>query len=512
MTAITVFNGLFCDSDPVVKNVLEITGYRLVTDQEIIADAARLSGLSERRLARALACGDSPPDGRSGRERAIAWLRLAVAERLSEEQDIVLWGYAALLPPAGIDNILRVCLVSGMPERLAKAVRERKLSERKARELIQADDRARSDWAIAVTDRNDHWATPLYDMVIPVGSTGVRGSARLIVEQLASGAVQDSNEARERLEDYLLASRVRTTLFGLGYDLVATARQGAVRLSFVNHDETLGTATRQLADFVAAFDGVRDVEIGVGGRYHQGDVYERVEQPEPMINRRSRMPRYITLKPSAFDLADEHAEDIELAACIQSTLQRKGYDVSVHASGGVVSLTVNNHKKMLEVVGRNAADLVSALAGVDSVEVGIGRGYHQAAVGLQVRRRISRSLLADDNRGYARFLSERLRPHNDVGSFAVYDVKAASEDSDSAEPGVIVLDMPNLDDAAVLQRFKQAHPGTEVLILAGRESEQGREACLNLGAFAFLHKPVNSAVLNHTIRAASEKHRSHPTP
>lgn len=512
MTAITVFNGLFCDSDPVVENVLEITGYRLVTDQEIIAAAARLSGLSERRLARALSCGDTAPDDRSGRERAIAWLRLAVAERLAGEQDIVLWGYAALLPPVGIDNILRVCLVSGMPERLAKAVRERKISERKARELIQSDDRARADWTIAVTDRNDHWATPLYDMVIPVGATGIRGSARFIVEQLASGAVQDTDEARERLDDFLLASRVRTTLFGLGYDLVATARQRAVRLSFVDHDKTLRTATRQLAEFVAALDGVRYVEIGVGSRYDQVDVYDRVQQPEPMVNRRSHMPRYITLKPSASEPAGEHSEDIELAACIQSTLQRKGYDVSVHACDGVVSLIVNNHKKMLEAVGRSIADLVSILEGVKSVEVGIGKGYHQVAACLQARRRISRSLMANDSRGEALFLSDRLRSHNDIGFFAVYDVKAASEEFDNAEPGVIVLDMPDMDDAPVLQRFKQAHPGTEVLILAGRESERGREACLNLGAFAFLRKPVNSAVLNHTIRAASEKHRSCPTP
>jgi len=512
MTAITVFNGLFCDSDPVVKNVLEITGYHLVTDQEIIADAARLSGLSERRLARALAFGDAAADDRPGRERAIAWLRLAVAQRVSGEQDLVLWGYSALLPPEGIGNILRVCLVSGMPERLAKAVRERKLSEQKALELIKADDRNRADWTIAVTDRNDHWATPLYDMVIPVGSTGIRRSARLIVEQLASGAVQDTDEAGERLNDFLLASRVRTNLAGLGYDLGVTVRNRAVRLSFINHDETLRTATRQLLEFVAAFDGVRDVEIGVGSRYDQSDIHERVQQPLPMVNRRSRMPRYISLQPNRLDMTDEHAEDIGLAACIQSTLQRKGYDVSVHACAGVVSLTVNSHKKMIEVVGRNIADLVSTLEGVESVEVGVGRSYHQAAVCLQIRRRISRALLADDKRGYDRFLSERLRPRNDFGSYAVYDVKAAFEEAGSVEPGVVVIDMPSLVDTAVLQRFKREHPGTEVLILGGRESEQGREACLNLGAFAYLKKPVNSAVLNHTIRAASEKHRSYPTP
>jgi len=511
MTAITVFNGQFCDSDSVVKNVLEITGYRLITDQDIIADAAELSGLSERRLARALAADEASRDGRFDRERAIAWLRHAVAQRLCGEQDLVLWGYSALLPPAGIDNILRVCLISGMPERLAKAVRERKLSEHKALELIKADDQVRAGWTMAVTDCNDHWAAPLYDMVIPVGTTGARRSARLIVEQLANGAVQDSDEARQRLDDFLLAARVRTTLAGMGHDLVATARQRTVRLSLVNHDETLRTATRQLLEFVAAFDGVRDVEIGVGSRYDQGDIYERVQQPLPMVNRRSRMPRYITLKPSVLDAADEHAEDIELAACIQSTLQRKGYDVSVHASDGVVSLTINNHKKMLEVVGRNIADLVSTLEGVENVEVGIGRGYHQAASCQQIRHRIARSLLAKDDRGYAFFLSERLQTHKDVGLYAVYDVKAACEAAESVEPGVIVLDMPSLDDA-VLRRFKREHPDTEVLVLAGLESERDREACLNLGAFAYLHKPVNSAVLNHTIRAASEKHRSYPTP
>ncbi|WP_419787880.1 cytidylate kinase family protein [Pseudodesulfovibrio sp.] len=504
MTAITVFNGLFCDSDPVVQKVLDITGFRLVTDQEIIADAALLSGLDKCQLGGVLTGGDLAEDGWDARRKAIPWLRYAVAKKLSEKQNILFWGYTSLLVPAEIENVLRVCLVSGMRARVSKGMRQHNLSEAEAREMIQVDDQARADWTVSVTNCNDPWATPLYDMEIPVGSTGIRQSAYLVVERLASVAVQDTIASHQEILDFLLAERVETTLAALGHELAVSVHSGAVRLRFVNHDKTFKIAARQLMEFVATFEGVRDVEIGLGSRYYQGDIYDRVQHPVTMVNRRSRLPRYIMLKPSSPCASERNAEDVELETCIQSTLRNKGYDVTVFVSDGVTSVTVDNHKKLLEVLGHGVVDMVAGIRGVESVEIGVGKEYHQAAMCRQVRRRIARTLVSAEGRGHQLFLSQRLRQHD---TFALYDVKAASEKVGDGEPHVVVLDMPNLDDTAMVQQFKRDHPDTEVLILGGQEMD--REACMNLGAFAYLHKPVDTALLNHTIQAANEKNRSY---
>jgi len=72
---------------------------------------------------------------------------------------------------------------------------------------------------------------------------------------------------------------------------------------------------------------------------------------------------------------------------------------------------------------------------------------------------------------------------------------------------VVLLDMPVSDGTDILRQFKLDHPETEVLVLSDQVAEQDRETCMNLGAFACLNKPVNTAALSETIRAACEKFR-----
>jgi two-component system response regulator CpxR len=52
---------------------------------------------------------------------------------------------------------------------------------------------------------------------------------------------------------------------------------------------------------------------------------------------------------------------------------------------------------------------------------------------------------------------------------------------------------------------KQTRPEVEVIILTGHGSDEDRETCLSLGAFAYLHKPADIEVLSQTIREANER-------
>jgi len=65
--------------------------------------------------------------------------------------------------------------------------------------------------------------------------------------------------------------------------------------------------------------------------------------------------------------------------------------------------------------------------------------------------------------------------------------------------------MPGIDGIEVLRRVKNSHPEVEVIILTGHGSEADREVCLNLGAFAYLQKPVDIDLLSLTLKQANEK-------
>ena len=67
--------------------------------------------------------------------------------------------------------------------------------------------------------------------------------------------------------------------------------------------------------------------------------------------------------------------------------------------------------------------------------------------------------------------------------------------------------MPGIDGIEVLRRVKRTHPHIEVIILTGHGSEEDRTTCMELGAFAYLQKPVDIDALSETLKQANEKAR-----
>ncbi|BDQ33481.1 response regulator [Pseudodesulfovibrio portus] len=403
MSVITVFNGLFSEAGVVVKRVLDSTGYRLVTDQEIVADAARLSGMAEEKIARAFQAKTSVFNSFSHeKERAIAWLRLAMANKLMDQDDLLFSGFASQLPASEIDHILKVCLISGMKERLAAAEAAEGYAEKHALKLLHKDDEDRAAWTEYLKGSKDPWARELYDLIVPVGKTGVDKAADLIVEQLSNPAVKVTDASRARVADFALAAKVETVLAA------------------------------------------------------------------------------------------------------------EGHSILVSAKSGTVTLTINKHVLLLERLERELTEIVSGLEGVQKVETGVGKGYHQTDIYRKVDFEVpSKVLLVDDEREFAETLSERLMMR-DMGSAVVYDGESALNLVREDEPEVMVLDlkMPGIDGIEVLRRVKAEHPNIEVVILTGHGSEKDREVCMELGAFAYLHKPVDIELLSQTLKAANEKIRA----
>ena len=59
MSIITLFSGSFCNENPVIEEVVSRTGYQLITDNEVVAEASRLSEMTESKIRRAFSAGTS---------------------------------------------------------------------------------------------------------------------------------------------------------------------------------------------------------------------------------------------------------------------------------------------------------------------------------------------------------------------------------------------------------------------------------------------------------------------
>ncbi|WP_031479791.1 response regulator [Maridesulfovibrio frigidus] len=402
MSDILIFSGLFCKAESVVKQLVADTGCSLVSDQDLVAQAAKLSNMSEKAIRKVFSHKTSIFNKFSHeKERSVAWLRLALAERLVNGDALIVSGFVAQLLSQPIAHVLKVCIIDDVQKRIEIAAGEGH-SEKDAVKAMQHSDEEKTVWVRELTGNKDPWASKLYDIVIPVGKTGVEESVALIKKQLGNAAVQVSEETKLAAQDFLLAAKVETALVSKGHNVVVTAKAGDVTLAINKKVLLVERLEKDLREIAEPLDGVTNVSVKFGKEFYEADIYRRM--------------------------------DFELP---------------------------------------------------------------------------SRVLLVDDEREFVKTLSERLLMR-DLGSHVVYDGESALELVQDDEPEVMILDlkMPGIDGMEVLRKVKSSRPNIEVIILTGHGSEQDRKTCMDLGAFAYLHKPVDIEVLSSTLKEAYAKIRN----
>ena len=202
-------------------------------------------------------------------------------------------------------------------------------------------------------------------------------------------------------------------------------------------------------------------------------------------------------------------KDFLIAAKVGEALAEKEQDLEISCEDGHITILINKFVKKLE---QKKAELVKAaldIPGVVDAQAKVGPGFHVPSIypvdDFELPQKV---LLVDDEKEFVHTLSERLQTRN-LESAVVYDGEEALSFVEGDEPEVMVLDlkMPGIDGIEVLRRVKKSHPRTEVIILTGHGSEKEEKLAAELGAFAYLQKPVDIDKLSDTMKMAYKKIR-----
>jgi CheY-like chemotaxis protein len=201
-------------------------------------------------------------------------------------------------------------------------------------------------------------------------------------------------------------------------------------------------------------------------------------------------------------------EDFLLAARVRVALLEEGHHgVEAVCKEGRVKLIINKSVMRLEHYKEQLTSIAKSIHGVQTANAEAGPGFHPSTFLSSVEFELPKKiLLVDDEKEFVHTLSERLQTRNFESSI-VYDGEQALSFIKSEEPEVMVLDlkMPGIDGLEVLRNVKKDHPDVEVIILTGHGSEKEEALALELGAFAYLQKPVNIDVLAQKMKEAYQK-------
>ena len=212
------------------------------------------------------------------------------------------------------------------------------------------------------------------------------------------------------------------------------------------------------------------------------------------------------------DTIKREAGDFDLMADIELALSKKSAGLIVSTSNGDVLITINKNVTMLSNFSKKISTIASSIEGVKSVKTKVGGKYQPSIIRRHNFETPTRILLVDDEKEFVQTLSERLKMR-EIESNYVFSGKDALDFVDQEDTDVMILDlkMPGIDGFEVLKKIKKTKPNIEVIILTGHGSEQDRETCMNLGAFAYLQKPADIDSLTATMQKAYEKINSAKT-
>lgn len=204
------------------------------------------------------------------------------------------------------------------------------------------------------------------------------------------------------------------------------------------------------------------------------------------------------------------SDDFLLAAQAGVVLANAGHNTGVEARNGSLLITINKKVLMLNRLEEELKSIAMQIPGVESVQT---RVEAQDAEGHVYWKHSSESpskvLLVDDEKEFVQTLSERLQMR-EMGCVVAFDGESALELVKNDDPEVMIIDlkMPGIDGMEVLTRVKQIRPAIEVIILTGHGSEQDKQTCLGMGAFAYMQKPIDINELSALLKAAHEKVQS----
>jgi two-component system, OmpR family, response regulator CpxR len=275
MSVITIFSGIFCSADAVIQQVMTHTGYRLITDEEIIGKATEMSAISEEKIRRVFSAKASVFNPFTHeRECATACLRLALAKELEDDRAIV-HGFSGLLIPPSVKDVLRVCITADLSYRIQRAATLQRLPENEALFQVRAQDAQCAVWTKALYSVENPWTDGLYDLVLPMDRVDAASAGTRIEEGLIKHIADGDSAAIQAQKDFLLAATVEMALCKAGHNVSVAAEDGLVTLTIDKQVPMRSRLEAELKTIAGEIPGVCTVTTRVLTDDHQALIYRK---------------------------------------------------------------------------------------------------------------------------------------------------------------------------------------------------------------------------------------------
>ena len=211
MAIISISRGTFSGGKALAERVADRLGYPCLGREEILLEAGKEYGISERELTEAV--NQPPPFWQQVPGKRIAYLMCLTAALLKQARDgnLVYHGHAGHFLLSGISHLLRIRVIADMEYRIRSAMERMNLKRDEAIVYIERVDRERVKWTRFLY--GIEWGDPsLYDAVLNVERMSIEGAAQAIVSMAQLDDFKVTPRSQKTFDDLMVTSGVWAAL------------------------------------------------------------------------------------------------------------------------------------------------------------------------------------------------------------------------------------------------------------------------------------------------------------
>jgi len=253
MSVITFFGRKYTGTNQLAEKAADILGYRVVSDREVIATAAREYGLKEKDMD--VSIFDSPPlPGyfTPGKARCIAGVKSILAREVARGQ-VIFCGFLGELIPSDIGLHLLVTA----SDRFRRGRFSKANDGSNASDQIRLSDEAFLRWSLYLNHAENRQPQD-YDGVVNVSRTGQTELIRVILE------AADKKRQEKDPKAFRLAARVSRVMAEKGHPVAVSASGDRVDLRVNKPVMMLSRYERKLSALARSVKGVGTVSTQSG--------------------------------------------------------------------------------------------------------------------------------------------------------------------------------------------------------------------------------------------------------
>jgi cytidylate kinase len=259
MSIITISRPVFARGQEVAKLVAQRLGYECVA-REVLHEAAQEFHVSEEGLAHAMYDSPSFFDRFThAKERYISYVKTAFLEHMQRD-NVVYYGHAGHFFLEGVSHALKVSVVTDIEVRASIAMERLGGSESKAKHLIHHRDTDINKLSQFLYHQ-DTWDPQHFHLVVHTTKLGIDDSVDVICRAVGREQFATTPESQRRLDDHMLACKVRAHIIDARPDAEVKASDGDVYILIHVHELHLGQAEETIQDYVSAIPGVNSVTV-----------------------------------------------------------------------------------------------------------------------------------------------------------------------------------------------------------------------------------------------------------